>query len=90
MALGNLETHCKEIIEPRDEDYESMMRRANGYGQQDNDNGLEGQELEEEEAEVDPNDPLYGLDQRLRNLDLDDESRRIIKEKLGEANNKIK
>lgn len=39
---------------------------------------------------MDPNDPLYGLDMRLRNLELDDESRKIIKEKLEEANNKMK
>ncbi len=42
------------------------------------------------DADVDPEDPLYGLEQRLRNLHLDEESRRIIKEKLEEANNKIK
>lgn len=50
---------------------------------------MEEQE-EEDEGEVDPDDPLYGLDQRLRNLNLDDESRRIIKEKLHEANHRIK
>lgn len=42
------------------------------------------------DADVDPEDPLYGLEQRLRNLKLDEESRRIIKEKLEEANSKIK
>jgi hypothetical protein len=39
---------------------------------------------------VDPEDPLYGLDQRLRNMNLDDESRRIIKEKLHEASERVK
>lgn len=39
---------------------------------------------------MDPEDPLYGLDQRLRNMNLDEDSRRIIKEKLEEANNRIK
>lgn len=33
---------------------------------------------------------MYGLEQRLRGMNLDDESRRIIKEKLEEANNRIK
>jgi hypothetical protein len=42
------------------------------------------------DADVDPEDPLYGLEQRLRNMKLDEESRRIIKEKLEEANSKIK
>lgn len=39
---------------------------------------------------MDPNDPLYGLEQRLRSMNLDDDSRRIVKEKLEEANNRIK
>ena len=39
---------------------------------------------------MDPEDPLYGLEQRLRNMHLDEESKKIIKEKLEEANNKIK
>ena len=42
------------------------------------------------QVDVDPEDPLYGLDQRLKNLNLDDESRRIIKDKLEEANSRIK
>lgn len=42
------------------------------------------------EPDVDPDDPLFGLEQRLRNMNLDEESKRIIKEKLEEANNKIK
>ena len=49
-------------------------------------------EAEESQAEgdVDPEEPLYGLEQRLRKLNLDTESRRIIREKLDEANQKIK
>ena len=39
---------------------------------------------------MDPNDPLYGLEQRLKNLELDEESKRIIKEKLEEASQKMK
>jgi hypothetical protein len=45
---------------------------------------------EEEESDVDPEDPLYGLNQRLKNLNLDEESRRILREKLEEASNRIK
>jgi len=33
---------------------------------------------------------MYGIDQRLKSLQLDDESTRIIKEKLQEAQSKIK
>ena len=39
---------------------------------------------------MDPEDPLYGLEHRLRKLHLDEESRKIIKEKLDEAHNKVK
>ena len=46
-------------------------------------------EAEPEEV-VDPEDPLYGLEQRLTGLVIDDESKRIIKDKLVEASNKIK
>lgn len=46
---------------------------------------------EEEEAEViDPDDPLYGLDFRLAESGLDEESLRIIKLKLHEAHSKIR
>lgn len=44
----------------------------------------------EAQGDVDPDDPLYGLDHRLKNLNLDEESRRIIKDKLEEANQRIK
>ena len=46
-------------------------------------------EAEPEEV-VDPEDPLYGLEHRLTGLVIDDESKRIIKDKLVEASNKIK
>ena len=39
---------------------------------------------------MDPEDPLFGLEKRLKNMALDEESRRIIREKLDEANQKIK
>ncbi len=54
----------------------------------------EGQEVDSNQTKyediVDPEDPLYGLDQRLKGLALDEASKRIIKDKLTEASNKIK
>ena len=44
----------------------------------------------EQDDNVDPDDPLYGLDQRLKHSNLDDETRIIIKTRLQEAHNKIK
>ena len=35
---------------------------------------------------MDPEDPLFGLEKRLKNMALDEESRKIIREKLDEAN----
>jgi len=43
----------------------------------------------EEDPEVDPSDPLFGLDQRLKHTNLDEETRQFIKKKLGEAQKKI-
>ncbi len=49
----------------------------------------EGEEADVDD-EVDPENPLYGLEERLRNMNLDEESLRIVKDKLMHANNKIK
>lgn len=48
------------------------------------------QEEQEPDDFVDPEDPLYGLEQRLKGFSMDDESKRIIKQKLVEASQKIK
>ena len=45
---------------------------------------------EDGEDIVDPDDPLYGLEQRLAELNINEESKNIIKAKLIEASNKIK
>jgi len=50
---------------------------------------MEG-DAEQNEEFFDPEDPLYGLAQRLADLDLDDESKQVIKEKLIDAHGKIK
>ena len=39
---------------------------------------------------MDPQDPLYGLDSRLAQLDLDEDSKAVLKKKLVEASNRIK
>ena len=44
---------------------------------------------EEQEEVVDPDDPLYGLEQRLKYSDLDEDTKNIIKQKLAEAKEKI-
>lgn len=36
----------------------------------------------QEEEVVDPDDPLYGLDQRLKHITLDEETKKMIKERL--------
>lgn len=46
--------------------------------------------MEEEEDVVDPNDPMYGLEARLSQLNLDEESKMVLKRKLMEASGKIK
>lgn len=77
----NLNTDCKEITEEQPKETIQQSERKE-----------EVEQTEEQEPEdiVDPEDPLYGLDQRLKHMALDDESKRIIKEKLMEASGKIK
>lgn len=56
-----------------------------------NDGEEEEKEEEKEEDEVvDPNDPLYGLEQRMAKLDLDEDSKAVLRNKLLEASNRIK
>jgi hypothetical protein len=84
-AQASLDVECKEIVEERPLSPEELAARA-------------ATEQEEREAEMDedqddildPDDPLYGLDQRLADLTVTEESKRVIREKLLEASNKIK
>lgn len=79
----NLNTECREIVDeqPRVESQKVENETA----------APETAAVEEEKEDiVDPEDPLYGLEQRLRGMDLDDDSKRIIKDKLFEASTKIK
>ena len=39
---------------------------------------------------IDPDDPLYGIDERLKYTQIDDETKVVIKQKLKEAQDKIK
>jgi hypothetical protein len=80
LMTAALET-AKEIIEPTpDADPEA--------------DGKEGEEGEKEdsdfESEIDPDDPLYGLKERLAVLEFDDETKLMIKTKLKEQNEKMK
>ena len=59
-----------------------------GMGSQMED-AMESQQ-ESENLIVDPEDPLYGLEQRLKHTNLDDMTKSIIRSKLQEAQGKIK
>lgn len=50
----------------------------------------EGLEDKEEEEFLDPSDPLYGLEARMAKLDLDEESKTVLRNKLIEASGRIK
>ena len=56
----------------------------------DGEDGEEQKDEEDGEDIVDPNDPLYGLEARLSKLDLDPESKGVLRAKLVEASNRIK
>ena len=83
MTVSNLESDCAEIVDTlgvTPEELAAMGETGMGSNQQE----------EEEEEVVDPDDPLYGLEQRLSELTINEESKRIIREKLLAASNKIK
>ena len=83
QIMGNLETNCQEIIDeqPPAEEQDNLQDFEMDMGEE---------QEEEEEDEVDPENPLFGLDERLRDMNLDEESLRILKAKLNEANHKVK
>ena len=78
-----LESDCKETIVEQQVAQEHDPRVTSARDDQ------LAQQQEQEDV-VDPDDPLFGLDLRLKDLNLDEESKRIIKLKLQEANAKIK
>ena len=81
---AGLETDCRETTAEQqaahDQDHRNQSAR---------DDTQQAQQQEQEDV-VDPDDPLFGLDYRLKDLNLDEESKRIIKVKLQEASAKIK
>lgn len=76
-----MNTDCREIVDEQPKAHTEL-----------NETPIDAvvEEHAEPEEVVDPEDPLYGLEQRLQGLNVDDESKRIIKDKLAEASNKIK
>lgn len=81
--MCNLEEDCTEIVEEVREQV-GKDQTASGDLEQD-------QEAEEEkEDEVDPDDPIYGVKQRIANLNLDEASKQLIIERLQEASLKVK
>ena len=89
--VGDLESDCKEILEEgRAATPEELHAGETAVGGDMNDEDEENKEDQEADDIVDPNDPLYGLEARLAKLDLDDESKNVLRAKLVEASNRIK
>lgn len=88
--VGDLESQCREVLE----DGRAMTPEELAAGETAVGDGMDGDEEnkedEEEDEIVDPNDPLYGLEARMAKLDLDDESKNMLRAKLTEASNRIK
>ena len=88
--VGDLECECREVLENgRAATPEELIAGETAVGDQ-MDDDEENKEDAEAEDIVDPSDPLYGLEQRMANLDLDEESKGVLRAKLIEASNKIK
>ena len=77
---ASLDSDCKEQI---------VEQQAADLNQR-NVSAREEEAQQEPEDVVDPDDPLFGLELRLKSLNLDEESKRIITLKLQEASAKIK
>jgi len=68
-----LETDCKEIVDDRDPSADD----GHGYMSGDEVKDLDG--VDDDDEIFDPNDPLYGLDERLANLTISEESKQMLK-----------
>ena len=75
---------CKLINEDRPLSPEELALRAGTNA------SVRPEEAEDQEEILDPEDPLYGLNERLSQLAINEESKAVIKAKLLETNNKIK
>ena len=93
-CAGGLDgAECKQIPEDEGEEHEDLGPAPEGtVKDQDSVGGeADASQLEvEEDLNVDPDDPLYGLDQRIKHSNLDDQTKAIIKTRLAEAHHKIK
>ena len=85
--MGGLDEGCTEIKDEEDEgeaiaNVEMEGASVDGDVKEDD---KEPMEEEEKEEIVDPEDPLYGLEQRLKYAKLDDQTKSLIKAKLKDA-----
>ena len=89
VSFKNLETDCKEVVATQEG---KSLGNQSPKGSQllNRSPGASEANLEEQEDEFDPNDPLYGLDERLAGLAIDEESKAIVRKKLLDAHAKIK
>lgn len=83
--MSNLEDDCREIVE---EVKTTAGGKEGTVGSGDIEQDQE--EEEEKEDEIDPDDPIYGVKERIANLPLDEASKQLIIERLLEASNKVK
>lgn len=82
VDFPDLETNCNEIVDHSlDANLEAGPTASEGL--------RDGDDMASEEEIFDPNDPLYGLDERLANLNLNEDTRQMLKIKLIEASKKI-
>ena len=88
--VGDLMTECREVLDDNGRAATPEDMVAGETAVADEEAEEEKQEEGEQEDTVDPNDPLYGLEARLAQLDLDEDSKNVLRAKLVEASNKIK
>ena len=87
-AGGLVSDECKEIgdeEEGGDAGIDAIQLEGTIHQESIADQAEEAVKVEEQDEVIDPDDPLYGLEQRLKNSNIDADTKEVIKAKLAEA-----
>jgi len=82
--MSNLEEDCREIVD----EVKTLAGKGDNIGSGEIEQ--EQEDEEEKEDDIDPDDPIYGVKERIANLPLDEASKQLIIDRLLEASSKVK
>ena len=83
---GGLESDaCKEITDDGNIDNGILDNMNVDSVEENNQEDDQNEDAKSREGKIDPEDPLYGIDERLKYTKVDDETKEVLKQKLIEA-----